>query len=55
MSWLALYPDLGIAVAVNVNTNTPEFADFARVEADILRTFADATGRVPSLVEAGAR
>ncbi|HKK94336.1 MAG TPA: serine hydrolase domain-containing protein [Longimicrobiales bacterium] len=55
MSWLALYPDLGIAVAVNINTNTPEFADFARVEADILRTFADATGRVPSLVEAGAR
>lgn len=47
MSWLTLYPELGISVAVNINTNTSEFGDFARVEADILRIFADAAGRTP--------
>lgn len=50
MSWLALYPELGIAVAVNINTNTPEFSDFARVEAGILRTFAEAARRTPQPV-----
>lgn len=54
MSWLTLYPELGISVAVNINTNTPEFADFARVEAGILRTFAEAARRTPSLVNTGA-
>lgn len=47
MSWLALYPDLGIAVAVNINAETPDFADFASVEPQILRLFALAAGRAP--------
>ncbi len=47
MSWLALYPDLGIAVAVNINAETPEFNDFASVEPEILRLFAAAAGRTP--------
>ena len=47
MSWLALYPDLGIAVAVNINAETPDFADFASVEAQILGLFALAAGRAP--------
>lgn len=47
MSWLVLYPDLGIAIAVNINAETPEFADFASVELGILRIFAAAAGRVP--------
>lgn len=51
MSWLALYPELHIAVAVNINTNTPEFTNFARVEADILRAFAEAAGRTPPRTE----
>lgn len=54
MSWLALYPEMGIAVAVNINTNTPEFTDFARVEADIIRIFAAAARRTPVLVDSGA-
>jgi CubicO group peptidase (beta-lactamase class C family) len=48
MSWLALYPDLGIAVAVNINATTPEFSDFASVESEILRLFAEAAGRTPA-------
>jgi len=48
MSWLALYPDLGIAVAVNINAQTPQFEDFAAVEQDILRLFAKAAGRTPA-------
>ncbi|MGJ3231045.1 MAG: serine hydrolase domain-containing protein [Oceanicaulis sp.] len=47
MSWLALYPDLGIAVAVNINAETLEFSDFASVEPEILRLFAEAAGRTP--------
>ncbi len=54
MSWVALYPELGISVAVNINTNTPEFGDFARVEAGILKVFAESAGRTPSLVGSGA-
>ena len=49
MSWLALYPELGISVSVNINTNTSEFGDFARAEPDIFRLFAEAAGRVPPL------
>lgn len=48
MSWLALYPDLGIAVAVNINAETPQFSDFSSVEPDILRLFAEAAGRTPA-------
>jgi serine beta-lactamase-like protein LACTB len=51
MSWLALYPDLGIAVAVNINAETPDFADFSSVERDILRLFAKAADRVPEGAE----
>ncbi len=51
MSWLAHYPDLGIAVAVNINTRTAEFGDFARVEPEILVAFAEAAGRVPPMAE----
>lgn len=53
MSWLTIYPELGISVAVNINTNTPDFGDFARVEAVILRIFADAARRTPSAVDSG--
>jgi len=53
-SWLAHYPELGIAVAVNINTRTPEFTDFARVESDILRIFAEAAERVPAPVDPGS-
>lgn len=49
MSWLVVYPELGMSVSVNINTNTPEFSDFARVEGDILRIFAEAADRVPPL------
>jgi len=55
MSWLTLYPELGMSVAVNINTNTPEFEDFARVEAGILRVFAEAAGRVTPPVDGSAR
>ena len=48
MSWLALYPDLGIAIAVNINAETPAFIDFAGVEQDLLRLFAAASGRSPA-------
>ena len=54
MSWLALYPELGISVAVNINTNTPEFGDFARAEPDIFRLFAEAAGRMPPISDQGA-
>ena len=47
MSWLALYPELRMAVAVNINTRTPDFGDFARVEVDIVRLFAEAAQRTP--------
>lgn len=47
MSWLVLYPDLGIAVAVNINARTPQFSDFSSVEPEILRLFAEAAGRTP--------
>jgi len=47
MSWLILYPDLGIAVAVNINTQTDDFGDFSRVEPEITRLFAEAVGRTP--------
>jgi serine beta-lactamase-like protein LACTB len=47
MSWLILYPELGIAVAVNINTETDEFSDFSSVEPEITRLFAEAIGRTP--------
>lgn len=47
MSWLILYPELGIAVAVNINTETGEFSDFSSVEPEITRLFAEAVGRTP--------
>jgi CubicO group peptidase (beta-lactamase class C family) len=47
MSWLIIYPDLGLVAAVNINTNTPEFGDFASVEPEITRLFAEAAGRAP--------
>ena len=47
MSWLILYPELGIAVAVNINTQTDEFGDFSSVEPQITRLFAEAVGRTP--------
>lgn len=48
MSWLIIYPDLGLVAAVNINTNTPEFTDFARVEPELTRLFAEAAGRAPN-------
>lgn len=54
MSWLAIYPELGIAIAVNINTNTAKFEDFARVEADILRIFAGVLQRLPPPSTRGA-
>ncbi len=47
MSWLIIYPDLGLVAAVNINTKTPEFGDFAGVEPEITRLFAEAAGRAP--------
>jgi len=47
MSWLIVYPDLGIAAAVNINAETPAFADFSRVEPAIVRLFAEAADRAP--------
>jgi len=47
MSWLILYPDLHMAVAVNINTQTPDFSDFASVEPELTRLFAEAAGRTP--------
>lgn len=47
MSWLIIYPELGIAAAVNINAETPGFADFSRVEPAIVRLFAGAAGRTP--------
>lgn len=47
MSWLILYPELGMAVAVNINTETGEFGDFSSVEPEITRLFAEAAGRTP--------
>jgi len=47
MSWLIVYPDLGMVAAVNINTNTPDFGDFAGVEREITRLFAEAAGRAP--------
>ncbi len=47
MSWLVVYPDLGLSVAVNINTNTAEFGDFASAEPEITRAFAEAAGRAP--------
>ena len=47
MSWLILYPELGIAAAVNINTETDEFSDFSSVEPEITRLFAEAVGRTP--------
>lgn len=47
MSWLILYPELNMTVAVNINTQTPEFSDFASVEPELTRLFAQAAGRTP--------
>lgn len=47
MSWLIVYPELGIAAAININAQTAEFSDFASVEPAIVRLFAEAAGRTP--------
>ena len=47
MSWLIVYPELGIAAAVNINAETQAFSDFASVEPAIVRLFAEAAGRTP--------
>ncbi|MAB69713.1 MAG: hypothetical protein CMH91_00935 [Oceanicaulis sp.] len=47
MSWLILYPELGMAVALNINTETDEYGDFSSVEPEITRLFAEAAGRTP--------
>ena len=45
MSWLVVYPDQGLAVAININTRTPQFSDFSGVEREITPLFAAAAGR----------
>lgn len=47
MSWLIVYPELGISAAININAETPAFADFSSVEPAIVRLFAEAADRVP--------
>lgn len=47
MSWLVVYPDVGLSVAVNINTRAETFADFAAVEDVITALFLD------SLVQQG--
>ena len=47
MSWLILYPELGMAVALNINTQTGDFSDFSSIEPEITRLFAEAAGRTP--------
>lgn len=39
-SWLNLYPDLRLAVALNANTRTGDFAEFLRAELPLTRLFA---------------
>lgn len=40
-SWLCVYPDLGIAVALNSNARLDDFADFIAIEQRITRQFLD--------------
>ena len=39
MSWLVVYPDYNLAIAVNINTRAEEFATFAAVEDEIAALF----------------
>ena len=41
-SWLLVFPNHGMALAVNINSNTEEFRDFGRVYEDIARVFIQA-------------
>jgi len=41
MSWLVVYPDYHLSIAVNINTRADTFADFAEVEARIAALFLD--------------
>jgi len=39
-SWLIVFPDYEMAIAVNINSRTEEFFDFAKVYRDIFQAFA---------------
>jgi beta-lactamase family protein len=46
MSWLVVYPDHGLSIAVNINTHGETFGEFASVEADIREAFLSAVESV---------
>lgn len=39
MSWLVVYPEFGLSIAVNINTHGQTFGDFARVEPVLREAF----------------
>ena len=41
MSWLVVYPEHGLSIAVNINTHGETFGDFARVELVLREAFLD--------------
>ena len=41
MSWLVVYPDYRLSIAVNINTRATTFAEFAEVEDEIAALFLD--------------
>ena len=50
MSWLVVYPDYGLSIAVNINTRAETFGTFAAVEDEIAAVFL---ARIAALEEAG--
>ncbi len=48
MSWLVVYPEHGMSIAVNINTHGKTFSDFARVETEIREAFLRLLERNPA-------
>lgn len=41
MSWLVVYPDFHLSIAININTRAEEFSDFVAVEGEIRALFLE--------------
>ena len=55
MSWLVVYPDYGLSIAVNINTRAETFSLFAGVEKKIAAAFLEQIAQLKGTKEISSR
>ncbi len=48
MTWLAVYPEQSLVIALSINTTLAEFAEFSRLQTALVTLFAEAQRTQPS-------